>query len=168
MKKLTVWTLLCALLLSLGGITAAAELLEGISFTAGDYASESEEFQPVGDIIITWDPEVSQKLDLSDGDLSDWATAGYSLTTVSAANMVYWVKDDTAIEGGSPEGWNISAYFVADNDYLYMGFYVTAPTFTYAPTAAGYGGDAIPAGHRLRKQDRESVGDGFLRFYQSE
>lgn len=97
----------------------------------------------MGDIIITWDPEVSQKLDLSDGDLSDWATARYGVTTVSAANMVYWVKDDTAIEGGSPEGWNISAYFVADNDYLYMGFYVTDPTFTYAPTAAGYGGDAI-------------------------
>ena len=138
MKKLTVWALLCALLLSFGGIAAAAELPANVSFTAGRYCVENgADFSPVGDIALTWDPDASAKLDLSDGDLSDWVAAGYECVTIDTSNVVSWVGET------APEGWSISSYYAIDADYLYAAFSVTDPTFTYASAATGYNGDAI-------------------------
>ena len=65
MKKLMAFAVLTALLLSLGGIMAAAELPEGISFYPGEYSSGDGAFSPMGDIPVTWDPEASQKLNLT-------------------------------------------------------------------------------------------------------
>ena len=140
MKKIFAIVITFAMILSMGAMLVNAELPEGISFTAGKYGVENaEDFSTVGDIALTWDPDASKKLDLSDGDMSDWAEAGYNMITVDASNMVSWVGDPTT----APAGWNINTYFVIDPDYLYIGFYVTDPAFAYATAAQGYNGDAF-------------------------
>ena len=150
MKKIFAIVITFAMILSMGAMLVNAELPEGISFTAGKYGVENaEDFSTVGDIALTWDPDASKKLDLSDGDMSDWAEAGYNMITVDASNMVYWVNDATKAENpgpGVPAGWNINTYFVIDPDYLYIGFYVTDPAFAYATAAQGYNGDAFQVG----------------------
>lgn len=140
MKKIFAIVITFAMILSMGAMLVNAELPEGIAFTAGKYGVENaEDFSTVGDIALTWDPDASKKLDLSDGNMSDWAEAGYNMVTVDASNMVSWVGDHTT----APAGWNINTYFVIDPDYLYIGFYVTDPAFAYATAAPGYNGDAF-------------------------
>ena len=140
MKKIFAIVITFAMILSMGAMLVNAELPEGISFTAGKYGVENaEDYSTVGDIALTWDPDASKKLDLSDGDMSDWAAAGYNMITIDASNMVSWVGDPTT----APAGWNINTYFVIDPDYLYIGFYVTDPAFAYATAAQGYNGDAF-------------------------
>ncbi len=137
MKKILAIALSVVMLLSLGVVFASA--------AAGFYCGGSEDsFSPVGDITINWDPEASEKLDLSDGDMSDWNDAGYNVTPVGPAQMISWVggtADNQA--GGVPEGWGFQCYFVGDKDYLYIGFYVTDPYVKYATDAAQYNGDAF-------------------------
>ena len=140
MKKIFAIVITFAMILSMGAMLVNAELPEGIGFAAGKYGVENaEDYSTVGDIALTWDPDASKKLDLSDGDMSDWAAAGYNMITVDASNMVSWVGDHTT----APAGWNINTYFVIDPDYLYIGFYVTDPAFAYATAAQGYNGDAF-------------------------
>ena len=139
MKKIFAILMTVAMLLSLGTVLAAAELPGDVSWTPGGYSGEAEDFTPAGDFAITWDPDASKKLDLTDGDMADWAEAGYNMVTVDADNMVYWVKDET----GVPAGWSISTYFVADSDGLYIGFFVTDPAFAYGDNPASYNGDAF-------------------------
>lgn len=140
MKKIFAILMTAAMLLSLGAVVAsAAGLPEGISGTAGGYSSDASEFSAVGDVAITWDPDAASKLDLTDGDMADWAEAGYEMITIDASNMIYWVKDDV----GVPEGWQISTYFVADNEWFYIGFFVTDPAFAYGDNAGSYNGDAF-------------------------
>ncbi len=138
MKKILAIALSVVMLLSLGVVFASAA-------TPGYYCGGSEDsFSPVGDITINWDPEASENLDLSDGDMSDWSDAGYNVTPVGPAQMISWVgatADNQA--GGVPEGWGFQCYFVADKDYLYIGFYVTDPYVKYATDAATYNGDAF-------------------------
>lgn len=121
MKKIFCAFLCFALLLSVCVVSASAAY--------GYYCGGSvENFTPVGDCEITWDADAATKLDLNDGDLSDWVAAGYSAVAITPENMVSWVGgSEENPAGGVPEGWGIDAYFIADSDYLYFGFNVTDP-----------------------------------------
>jgi hypothetical protein len=139
MKKIFAIVITVAMLLSMGALLINAELPD-VPFTAGGYSAE--EFATVGTVKITWDPEASSKLDVTNGDMSDWAAADYNMVTVDTSNMVYWVNDTTN-GTGVPAGWQIQTYFVADKDYLYIGFYVTDPAFAYGSAGGHYDGDAF-------------------------
>ena len=143
MKKIIAVLMTLAMVLSLGAVVASAlttDEIDGVGFTPGGYSVDNAaDFSSLGTVKITWDPDASQKLNVTDGDMSDWAAAGYNMVTVDASNMVYWVKDET----GVPAGWQIQTYFVADKDNLYIGFYVTDPAFAYGNTGAHYDGDAF-------------------------
>jgi hypothetical protein len=163
MKKLFALLLAVAALVTLGTVAVFAELPGseiGVYWTPGGYSADT--FRPVGDIAITWDPEAASKLDLSDGDMSDWAAAGYDVYTIDTTNMVYWVCD--TINGtGIPAGWSISAYFVADREWLYFGFFVTDPAFAYIDAGNYQSGDSIQFnidfGGRLGKMLKENPED---------
>ena len=149
MKKIIAILMTLAMILSLGAVAASAltaEDLPHVSFTPGGYSTDSaDDFSSLGTVKITWDAKAGEKLDLSDGDMADWAAAGYNMVTMDASNMIYWVNDAKATENpgpGVPAGWQIQTYFVADADYLYIGFYVTDPAFAYG-TAGAYSGDAF-------------------------
>ena len=168
MKKIFAILMTAALLLSMGTVLASAELPADVSFTPGGYSADAADFTPAGDFAITWDPEASSKLDLTDGDMADWAAAGYNMVTIDASNMIYWVKDDV----GVPEGWQISTYFVADSEWFYIGFFVTDPAFTYGATGNYQHGDAfqvcIDFGGRLGdmlKTDPDNLGNKKNIFY---
>ena len=141
MKKIFAIVMTVAMLLSIGSVVTSAAEVPPVSWTPGNFAvADSADFTPVGEVKITWDADAGKKLDLSDGDMADWAAAGYNMITIDAANMVSWVGGAAGeVDPGMPEGWSISTYFVADADYLYIGFYVTDPEF-------------LPGVHRLRRQ----------------
>ena len=150
MKKIFAIVITLAMLLSLSAVLASADapvLPDSYNGdkAAGNYsAADPSEFSPVGTVKIQWDKDAATKLDLSDGDMADWAAAGYESITIDASNMVSWVGGAAdAIDPGMPENWNISTYFVADSEWLYIGFYVTDPTFAYGSNPAGYNGDAF-------------------------
>lgn len=140
MKKLTVWILLCALLLSMGAVAAAAAELPNVSWTPGTYAGES--FAPLGDMSIEWAPDFAERMDINDGDLGDWYGGGFARTIVSPENMISWVAE----KNGIPANWGMSVFCAADPTYLYMAFDVTDNSFTYGTDAATYNGDAIQLG----------------------
>ena len=139
MKKIFAIVITVAMLLSMGALLINAELPD-VPFTPGGYSAE--EFNTVGTVKITWDPDASSKLDVTDGDMADWAAADYNMVTMDTSNMVYWVNDTTN-GTGVPTGWQIQTYFVADKDYLYVGFYVTDPAFAYGSAGGHYDGDAF-------------------------
>ncbi|MBE6558768.1 MAG: hypothetical protein E7661_07160 [Ruminococcaceae bacterium] len=113
--------------------------------TPGFYCGGSEEnFSSVGDVQITWDPDAADKLDLRDGDLTDWLNAGYPYITITPENMISWVGGSwDNPTGGVPEGWSVSAFYVADPDCLYIGLYVTDPDVMLVRDPLGYNGDAF-------------------------
>ena len=142
MKKIFAILVTVAMLLAMGTVLASAELPGsdiGVSWTPGGFTTDASDFTPAGDFAIEWDPDAASKLDLTDGDMADWAAAGYNMVTIDTSNMVYWVKDDV----GAPEGWQISTYFVADSEWFYIGFFVTDPAFTYGGTGNYQVGDAF-------------------------
>lgn len=139
MKKLWLYVMVLAMLLSAAVLCVSAELPNNSAFTPGQYGVEDPEaFAPVGDVPIQWDRDITQKIDLTDGDVSDWYEAGYARTDISPANMVAWVGDHTNLAG-----WGMTAWFVADPDYVYMAFDISDPTFTYSDPDSYYNGDAI-------------------------
>ena len=140
MKKLTVWILLCALLLSMGAVAAAAAELPNVSWTPGTYAGES--FAPLGNMPLEWAPDFAEHMNINDGDLGDWYGGSFAQTSVSPENMVSWVGD----KSGIPANWGMSVFCAADPTYLYMAFDVTDNSFTYGTDAATYNGDAIQLG----------------------
>ena len=140
MKKLTVWILLCALLLSMGAVAAAADLPGNVSWTPGTYAGES--FTPLGNMPIEWVPEFAEHMNSNDGDLGDWDGGSFARTIVSPENMVSWVGE----KSGIPANWGMSVFCAADPTDLYMAFDVTDNSFTYGTDAATYNGDAIQLG----------------------
>ena len=160
MKKILAILLAVATLVSLGTVAAFAELPTGnnVGWSPGGYSADT--FCPVGDIAITWDPEAASKLDLNDGDMSDWAAAGYDMYTIDTTNMVHWLNDGNQ---SIPEGWSISAYFVADREWLYFGFFVTDPHFAYIKAGDYHSGDSfqvcIDFGGRLGKMLEENPED---------
>lgn len=143
MKKIFAIVITVAMLLSLGAVMASAAT--EVSWTEGQFAvADASEFTPVGTIKIDWDADAADKLDLTDGDMADWQAAGYTAKTIDASNMVSWVGNaEGVIDPGMPDNWNITTYFVADSEWLYIGFYVTDPNFVYGDNAAGYNGDAF-------------------------
>ena len=144
MKKIFALLITAAMLLSMGAVVASAEV-PPVPWTPGNFAvADAADFSPVGEVTVTWDPDASKKLDLSDGDMSDWADAGYNMITIDASNMVSWVGGAAGeIDPAMPEGWGMSTYFVMDSEYLYIGFYVTDPGFAYGTASQGYNGDAF-------------------------
>ena len=144
MKKIFAIVITFAMLLSLAAVVASAEV-PNVPWTPGNFAvADSADFTPVGEVKITWDADAGKKLDLTDGDMSDWAAAEYNMITIDAANMVSWVGGAAGeVDPGMPEGWSISTYFVADADYLYIGFYVTDPNFAYINAGDYHSGDAF-------------------------
>ncbi|MBQ3507252.1 MAG: hypothetical protein IJA91_01775 [Clostridia bacterium] len=162
MKKIFAILVTVAMLLAMGTMMASAVALEGrpgADFTPGGFSSDAADFTPAGDFEITWDPNAASKLDLTDGNMEDWAAANYNMVTIDVNNMVYWVNDTTN-GTGVPEGWSISTYFVADSDWLYIGFYVTDPVFAYILDGDYHSGDAfqvcIDFGGRLGKMLEET------------
>ena len=145
MKKIFALLITVAMLLSMGAVMASAVEVPPVSWTPGNYAvADPADFTPVGTVKVTWDPEASTKLDLSDGDMSDWAEADYDMITIDAANMVSWVGGAAGeVDPGMPEGWSMSTYFVMDSAWLYIGFYVTDPDFVHGTAPSGYNGDAF-------------------------
>lgn len=136
MKKLIVFAVLSALLLSLGGFSAAAELPEGVGFTSGQYAGgDPEQFSTLGDINVDWLPALDGAIDVTDGDLADWYASGAKGSVVTLNNMVSWV--------GEPADWKMTAFYAADSEYLYFAFDIVDPDFTYGTTVSSYNGDAI-------------------------
>ncbi len=147
MKKFLAFVALCALLLSLGGVctSAASAYPEGIAVTPGVFAGVSgENFSPVGEVEIQLIEDVAEKVDMTDGDISDWLALGLSPTTITADNMVSWVGGAEGVrDPGMPAEWGVTAYYVADPTYLYMIYDITDSDFTYGDTASVYSGDAL-------------------------
>ena len=142
MKKIIAVLMTLAMILSLGAVMASALTVEeigNISFTPGKYGTTAEDFKSFGSVKVDWDPEASTKLNVKDGDMADWANAGYNTISMTADNMVSWVGGPET----APAGWSISTYFVGDSDNLYIGFYVTDPAFAYGNSGATYDGDAF-------------------------
>ena len=142
MKKILAIALTVAMILSMSTLLASAELPAGVTFTPGGYSTDAADFSALGTVKITWDAEANKKLDLSDGDMSDWADAGYNMVTLDTSNMVWWVNDTTN-GTGVPAGWQISTYFVADSDWLYIGFFVTDPSHKVGVTGNYQSGDSF-------------------------
>ena len=113
------------------------EANSSVVFCPGEYSGVAEDFSPVGNIKIEWDPEAFARLDVTDGYMNDWAEADYCPFSIDASNMVSWVGVNDV-----PEGWSITTFFVADFDNLYFGFYITDPEFAYG-SGGNYDGDAI-------------------------
>ena len=148
MKKLFLFALICALVLSLCSLSAVAEIdldAWGLSYTPGYYAGESgDAFSPVGEARVLWDPDVSAKTDMSDGDVSDWKVLGCTPLTIGENQMVSWVGGENGVrDPGMPAAWGIEFYFMADADYLYLIFDVTDSDFVYGNDKGPYNGDAI-------------------------
>ena len=140
MKKILAIALSVVMLLSLGVVFASA------ASAPGTYVTSEDTYQSVGNLPITWDPEVSEKLDLKNGEMSDWVDAGYTLFTISPENMISWVDVAKSADPNTtsmPENWNLTAYFVADKDYLYIGFYIVDDDVVLVSNPAGYDGDAF-------------------------
>ena len=128
MKKILALVVSVVMLLSVGTIFAAAE--------------PPSDFVNAGDIEITWCEDAADILSI-DGDLSDWADTGapsYDLTN----SMVDWID-----LGAMPaDDFNLTARFVADSYYLYLGLEIRDNEFTKVDynDAAGIGtykGDAF-------------------------
>ena len=143
MKKIIAVLMTLAMILSLGAVMASALTVEeaeangSLGYAPGAFTGAAEDFSALGTVKVDWDPNAASKLNVKDGDMADWANAGYNTINLTINNMVNW--------GGltnAPEGWSISTYFVADSDNLYIGFYVTDPAFAYG-SGAGYDGDAF-------------------------
>ena len=152
MKKLFACIALCALLLSLGTVFAAAEdLPDYVSFTPGAYlGGDAEAYAPVGDITVAWLPDVSDRVDMTDGDLSDWYALGLTATNIDAHNMIAWVGDSTVVGD-----FKITSFAAADADYLYLTFDVVDNDFAYNTDDGLVNGDtiqlAIDIGGMLKK-----------------
>jgi len=118
MKKLLAFVVCVAMLAMTGVIFASADLT------------------PVGDILIEWDPEVADKIEL-DGDINDWQDAGYTVNKITAENMWCWV-------GTMEETFEINAYFVSDSEFLYIAFWIVDNDFVASVDSGDYhDGDAF-------------------------
>lgn len=124
-----------AIVLSIVMMLATCTILASAANTWG---TTQEDFAAVGDLEIAWDPDVKTKITF-DGKMDDWVNAGYTPYKVEPRNMAAWVGDSTTM----PENWSLTAYFVADSERLYVGFYITDPKAVIGTNPAGYDGDAF-------------------------
>lgn len=100
LKKLLAVIMSLAMILSMSAVIANAVVRVG----------ENSD----GVINIEWDDEADFDFD---GDISEWADAGYSFTTFSPENFYAW-------NGIVDADFAINAYFVADSDWLYVAFFI--------------------------------------------
>lgn len=138
MKKLLVFVILCALLLSLGMLFPAAKRLYDVSFYYGWYlGGDSEAYSPVGDITVAWRPNISSEMNLADGDLADWYASGLTATVITPHNMITWTGKRVVTD------FKITAFSAADADFLYLAFDIVDSNFVYGEEGECYNGDAI-------------------------
>ena len=136
MKKWIAFMALCALLLSAGTVLTAAGELPPVEWAQGSYASgRAENYFPLGDIPISWMPDLAGQVILTDGALVDWYALGIYETGVYPENMIVW-ENQTEITN-----WKMMTMYAADVDNLYMAFNVVDEDFAY--TTAQYEGDTI-------------------------
>lgn len=134
MKKIFAVVLSVVMMLSLCTVLANAVYLSGAS--EGSWVTSEDDFTPVGDIKIQWDPDAKSKITF-DGDMSEWQK--YNMTEIGPQNMASWAFGND----GMPQNWSIKTYFVADPDGLYVGFYITDDKVATGSNPAGYNGDAF-------------------------
>ena len=107
-----------------------------MEWVAGDYASGSaDNYAPLGDIPISWMPDLAGQMNLTDGDLADWYALGIYETGVYPENMIVW-ENPTEITN-----WKMLTMYAADADNLYMAFDVVDEDFAY--TTLQHDGDTI-------------------------
>ena len=107
MKKILALVVSVVMLLSVGAIYASAA-----------------DFTPAGDIEITWYEDVSDIIKM-DGDLTEWKSLGAEKHNLTE-NMLDWV-----VQGAAPaEDFGLTAMFVSDAQYLYMGLEIKDDEFT--------------------------------------
>ncbi|MCQ2430086.1 MAG: hypothetical protein MJ192_07130 [Clostridia bacterium] len=136
MKKILAIALSVVMMLSLCTVLVSAGPGNGTFVTSED------DFAPVGDVNVTWDPDAASKITF-DGDMSEWKD--YNMIEVAPMNMVSWVggSEDNP-DAGMPANWSIKAYFVADPNGLYVGFYITDDKASTASSVDSYtAGDAF-------------------------
>ena len=134
MKKIFAVVLSVVMMLSLCTVLANAVYLSGA--TEGSWVTSEDDFTPVGDIKIQWDPDAKSKITF-DGDMSEWQK--YNMTEIGPQNMASWAFGND----GMPQNWSIKTYFVADPDGLYIGFYITDDKVAVGTNPAAYSGDAF-------------------------
>lgn len=101
----------------------------------GKWGTSADDFAPVGELEITYDTKVSTKIKL-DGDMTDWAEAGYTVYEIAPRNMVSWVGD-------VDPNWGMKCYFVGDSERLYVGFFITDSKVAFGDNLEAYNGDAF-------------------------
>ncbi len=152
MKKLLIGLLILCMTVSVLSVGVSAELPDGVSFTPGVYAGgDAEQFSPVGDVEIRWEPELSKMLDLTDGDLNDWYAAELGGTVITPHNMISWVQTGNA----GMEYWKMTALYAADSEYLYVALDIADADFTYGDDSGIYSGDSIQLTIDFGKMIRE-------------
>ena len=134
MKKIFAVVLSVVMMLSLCTVLANAVYLSGAA--EGSWVTSEDDFTPVGDIKVQWDPDAASKI-VFDGDMSEWQK--YNMTEIGPQNMASWAFGND----GMPQNWSIKTYFVADPNGLYVGFYITDDKVAVGTNAAGYSGDAF-------------------------
>ena len=137
MKKLTAMALCVTMLLTIGVVFTSAETW---------WTTTAEDFQPVGELKITWDPDAADKITF-DGDMSDWANAGYNVYKLGPNNFASWIGgSDENPDPGMPENFSIKIHFVADPHGLYIGFNITDDKTATGDNPQCYSGDAFQIG----------------------
>ncbi len=130
MKKILAIVMSVAMILTMGVVFAtAAELHPTADKTAaGVYVTGADNFEPVGDIAITWVADAADKITF-DGKVEEWGD--YDSKTLTPDNFISWVgggtKDDNGVDAAMPAGFQITARLIADKDYLYVSFNVVDP-----------------------------------------
>ncbi len=148
MKKILAIVMTVAMILAMGTVFASAAERGN---TPGAYViGPKDQFEPAGDIEIEWVADAAEKITF-DGDLSDWAD--FEGTIIGPENMVSWVGynedkktngEGAAVDEAMPKDWQITSYYLADPDYLYVGFYIVDDNVVATPDIKNYQqGDAF-------------------------
>ena len=113
MKKILAIVMSVAMILSVGAMAISAAV-----YTAKGWYGNPAGFTPVEDTLtLTWVADASEKINLTDCSLDDWADLNLPVTTIDINNVVAWIND-----GYVPAEFVMNAQFAADKDFLYVAF----------------------------------------------
>ena len=115
MKKILTWGLCVVMLISVFSVCAFAE--------DGETPAGWSAF---GDITINYDSELASQIKF-DGQFDDWTAAGIQPNPIDAFNMDAW--NGTTV----PDDFEITTYFGADAEYLYIAFNISDTTKVSKP-----------------------------------
>lgn len=107
MKKILALVMAVAMVLSVGSICASAAQVADVRMAAYSCGSK-DDFEQVGNIEIDWDPDAATKIDVTDGDMSEWLNSGYNKTLIDQYNMISWESlvhtgtEQSVDENGNP------------------------------------------------------------------